>query len=271
LAETILDESGYTAMLQNDKSPTAQTRLENLKELVQAMGQFDSLQAYLEHVELVLDLDSGGDGEEVHISTLHAAKGLEWPLVFLPGWEESVFPSQRSIDEGGEKNLEEERRLAYVGVTRARQKAVISFAANRQIYGRWQNVIPSRFVDELPEGAVNVISETGYGQQQPGVRDGWARFDGFQPGAGFNSAYSSPGWKRAQDRGGFSKPPVIEGQARLVATSGESDAKFRKGQMVTHEKFGRGVIRMVEGNKLVVIFESGGEKRVIDSFVKAAG
>jgi DNA helicase-2/ATP-dependent DNA helicase PcrA len=271
LAETVLDESGYTAMLQNDKSPTAQTRLENLKELVQAMGQFDSLQAYLEHVELVLDLDSGGDGEEVHISTLHAAKGLEWPLVFLPGWEEGVFPSQRSIDEGGEKSLEEERRLAYVGVTRARERAVISFAANRQIYGRWQSVIPSRFVDELPEQAVNVVSETGYGQQAPGVRDGWARFDGFQPGAGFNSSYSSPGWKRAQERGGFSKPPMIEGEAKLINKSGDGDARFRKGQMVTHDKFGRGVIRMVEGNKLVVIFESGGEKRVLDNFVKAAG
>jgi DNA helicase-2/ATP-dependent DNA helicase PcrA len=275
LAETILDESGYTAMLQADKSPNAQTRLENLKELVQAMGQFDSLAAYLEHVELVLDLEAGGDGDEVHISTLHAAKGLEWPLVFLPGWEEGVFPSQRSIDEGGEKSLEEERRLAYVGVTRARTKAVISFAANRQIYGRWQSVLPSRFIDELPEAHVEVASETGYGAPAlggGGVRDGWARFSPHgAPGAGFNSAYSSPGWKRAQERGGFSKPPVIDGEARLITKSADSDAKFRKGQMVLHDKFGRGVIRIVEGNKLVVIFETGGEKRVIDSFVRAAG
>jgi DNA helicase-2/ATP-dependent DNA helicase PcrA len=277
LAETILDESGYTQMLQNDKSPTAQTRLENLKELVQAMGQFDSMEAYLEHVELVLDLDSGGDGNEAHISTLHAAKGLEWPLVFLPGWEEGVFPSQRSIDEGGEKSLEEERRLAYVGITRARTRAVISFAANRQIYGRWQNSLPSRFVDELPEGHVQVSSDTGYSQQAIAgggeVREGRSRYEGYAPGAGFNSAYASPGWKRAQDRGGFSgnRPPVIDGEARLITKSADSDAKFRKGQMVLHDKFGRGVIRMVEGNKLVVIFETGGEKRVIDSFVRAAG
>ncbi|MFZ4120625.1 MAG: ATP-dependent helicase [Caulobacterales bacterium] len=280
LAETILDESGYTAMLQADKSPQAQTRLENLKELVQAMGQFDTLEAYLEHVSLVLDIDAGGDGDEVHLSTLHAAKGLEWPLVFLPGWEETVFPSQRSIDEGGEKSLEEERRLAYVGITRARERAIITFAASRQIYGRWQSVIPSRFVDELPEANVDATSETGYAQAASlppsgagGVRDGWARFDTNGQGASFNSGYSSPGWKRAQDRGGFSgnRAPIIDAEAKLVAKSGTQDGSFRKGQMVLHEKFGRGVIRMVEGNKLVVIFEMGGEKRVIDSFVKAAG
>ncbi len=277
LAEILLDESGYTTMLQADKSPAAQTRLENLKELVQAMGQFDSLEAYLEHVSLVLDLEAGGDGDEVHISTLHAAKGLEWPLVFLPGWEEGVFPSQRAIDEGGEKSLEEERRLAYVGVTRARSKAVISFAASRQIYGRWQTVPPSRFIDELPQDHVDIASETGYrAAARAGDQDGWARFSPHgAAGAGFHSAYASPGWKRAQDRSkeqkGPSKPLLIEGEARLVAKSGEGDAIFRKGQMVLHEKFGRGVIRLVEGNKLVVIFETGGEKRVIDSFVRAAG
>jgi DNA helicase-2/ATP-dependent DNA helicase PcrA len=274
LAETILDESGYTDMLTADKSPAAQTRLENLKELVQAMGQFESLAAYLEHVQLVLDIDQGGDGDEVHLSTLHAAKGLEWPLVFLPGWEETVFPSQRAIDETGLRGLEEERRLAYVGLTRARESARISFAANRQIYGRWQSVLPSRFVDELPVAHVDAASETGYGRTQ-GLAESGSRFD-YAPGAGFNSGYSSPGWKRAQDRMGdrsaapaFARPP-IDGEARLVAKSGDSDASFKLGERVFHQKFGYGRVRAVEGNKLTVDFEKAGEKRVIDSFVVPA-
>lgn len=268
LAETILDESGYTDMLKADKSPTAQTRLENLKELVQAMGQFDSLAAYLEHVELVLDIDQGGDGDEVHLSTLHAAKGLEWPLVFLPGWEEGVFPSQRAIDETGIKGLEEERRLAYVGLTRARESARISFAANRQIYGRWQSVLPSRFIDELPEAHVDALSETGYGRT-PGLSDSGSRFD-HAPGAGFNSGYASPGWKRAQERMGQDRPfarPPIEGDARLIAKSGESDSAYKPGERVFHQKFGYGRVRTVEGTKLTVDFDKAGEKRVIDSFV----
>jgi DNA helicase-2/ATP-dependent DNA helicase PcrA len=268
LAETVLDESGYTDMLKADKSPTAQTRLENLKELVQAMGQFDSLSAYLEHVELVLDLDAGGGGgDEVQLSTLHAAKGLEWPLVFLPGWEETVFPSQRAIDDGGLKALEEERRLAYVGITRARESARISFAANRQIYGRWQSVLPSRFVDELPSAHVDVESETGYGRSG-GVRDSYA------PGGGFNSGYDSPGWRRAQERmssgAAASKPPIIDGEARLIAPSSESDAKFTRGERVFHQKFGYGRVVSVEGAKLTVAFDKAGEKRVIDSFVVPA-
>ncbi len=268
LAEIVLDESGYGDMLKADKSPQAQTRLENLKELVQAMGQFDTLSAYLEHVELVLDLESGGDGDEVHLSTLHAAKGLEWPLVFLPGWEEEVFPSKRALDETGPRGLEEERRLAYVGLTRARESARISFAANRQIYGRWQSVLPSRFIDELPQANVEAMSDTGYGR---GGGEQLAAWDSYAPGAGFNSGYSSPGWRRAQSRGGEvpGRAPTIEGEARLVAKSGAKDASFRQGQRVRHEKFGYGVIRFVEGNKLTVIFEKGGEKRVIDTFVKA--
>ena len=262
LAEIVLDESGYTEMLRNDKSPQAQTRLENLKELVQAMGQFDTLEAYLEHVALVLDIETESDGDNVHLSTLHAAKGLEWPLVFLPGWEEQVFPSQRSIDESGEKGLEEERRLAYVGITRARESARISFAANRQIYGRWQSVLPSRFVDELPPANVDAVSETGYGVQ-PGVRD-----MAVEP---FSSGYQSPGWRRAQERGGIGgKPPMLEGEARLVARSGDSDSHYEIGERIFHQKFGYGRVRQVEGNKLTVDFEKAGEKRVIDSFVVPA-
>jgi DNA helicase-2/ATP-dependent DNA helicase PcrA len=268
LAETILDESGYTEMLRNDKSPQAQTRLENLKELVQSMGQYDTLEAYLEHVALVLDIEAESDSENVQLSTLHAAKGLEWPLVFLPGWEETVFPSQRSIDENGEKGLEEERRLAYVGITRARESARVSFAANRQIYGRWQTVLPSRFIDELPPANVDAISETGYAMQAGGVREAAVRFDAYAPGAGFNSAYQSPGWRRAQENAGKrGKPPMLEGEARLIAKSGDDDSHYKRGDRIFHQKFGYGYIRAVEGNKLTVDFDKAGEKRVIDSFV----
>jgi DNA helicase-2/ATP-dependent DNA helicase PcrA len=271
LAEIVLDESGYSDMLRNDKSPQAQTRLENLKELVQSMAQYDTLEAYLEHVALVLDIESESDGENVQLSTLHAAKGLEWPLVFLPGWEEEVFPSKRAVEESGDKGLEEERRLAYVGITRARESARISFVANRQIYGRWQSVLPSRFIDELPPKSVDAVSETGYSMQAGNVREGASRFDSFAPGAGFNSAYQSPGWKRAQERGAFqSKPPMIEGEARLVARSGDADSHFKRGDRIFHQKFGYGRIRGVEGNKLTVDFDKAGEKRVIDSFVVPA-
>jgi DNA helicase-2/ATP-dependent DNA helicase PcrA len=267
----VLDESGYTDMLKADKSPQAQTKLDNLKELVNAMGAFATLEAYLEHVALVLDIEAEGGGDEVQLSTLHAAKGLEWPLVFLPGWEEQVFPSQRSIDEGGERGLEEERRLAYVGLTRARESARISFAANRQIHGRWQTSLPSRFVDELPHAHVDAVSETGYGQS-PGVGEkSWSRFDAYAPGAGFNSPYASPGWRRAQERMGsdapFTRAPTIDGEARLVAKSGAKDQTFAIGERVFHQKFGYGRVRAAEGNKLTIDFEKAGEKRVIDTYV----
>jgi DNA helicase-2/ATP-dependent DNA helicase PcrA len=179
-----------------------------------------------------------------------------------------VFPSQRSIDENGEKGLEEERRLAYVGITRARESARISFAANRQIYGRWQTVLPSRFIDELPPTNVDAISETGYAMQAGGVREAASRLDSYAPGAGFNSAYQSPGWRRAQEnRDKRGKPPLLEGEARLVAKSGEDDSHFGVGDRIFHQKFGYGRVRNVEGNKLTVSFEKAGEKRVIDSFV----
>ena len=170
VTEMVLEESGYTDALRLDKTPTAQTRLENLKELVQSMGNFETLGAYLEHVSLVMDLDRGAGEDAVQIMTLHSAKGLEFPLVFLPGWEEGVFPSQRSMDESGEKGLEEERRLAYVGITRAREQAHVSFAANRQVYGRWTSQLPSRFVDELPIAHVEAASDTGYYGGGPGMQ-----------------------------------------------------------------------------------------------------
>ena len=274
LTETILEESGYTDAVRADKSPQSQGRLENLKELVNSMGQFDTLQAYLEHVSLVMDLDRGESDDAVWIMTLHSAKGLEFPLVFLPGWEEGVFPSQRSVDEKGEKGLEEERRLAYVGITRAREQARISFAANRQVYGRWSSQLPSRFVDELPPGNVDAASETGYYGGGPGMSEAKSRFDEVPVFSG--STYSSPGWKRAQDRNAGVMPgtraprQIIEGEGRLLATSDPSAAgAYKRGDRVFHQKFGYGTVTLVEGSKLTVDFEKAGEKRVIDSFVSA--
>jgi DNA helicase-2/ATP-dependent DNA helicase PcrA len=282
LLETVLEESGYTDALRADKGPQSQTRLENLKELVQSMAAFDTLEAYLEHVSLVMDLDKEAGEDAVQIMTLHSAKGLEFPLVFLPGWEEGVFPSQRSMDETGERGLEEERRLAYVGITRAREQARISFAANRQVYGRWTSQLPSRFVDELPIANVEAASETGYygggpGMQQPTT----SRWD---DSTSFGSGYSSPGWLRAQQnrlKPGISglksatellaRRAVIEGEGKLVAVSTPADvSKYKAGDRVFHIKFGYGAVTAVEGNKLSVDFEKAGEKKVIDSFVEKA-
>jgi DNA helicase-2/ATP-dependent DNA helicase PcrA len=272
--ETVLEESGYTDALRLDKGPTSQTRLENLEELVQSMASFETLEAYLEHVALVMDLDRGPGADSVQIMTLHGAKGLEFPLVFLPGWEEGVFPSQRSMDEKGEKGLEEERRLAYVGITRAREEARISFAANRQVYGRWTSQLPSRFVDELPLVNVEAASETGYygggpGMQQPGFGQQGSRWD---DSSTFGTGYSSPGWKRAQARDYHGGPrtdrtAVIEGEGRLVAVS-EAKSAYKRGDRVFHQKFGYGQVTGVEGNKLSVSFEKAGDKKVIDSFVE---
>jgi len=270
IMEAVLEESGYTDVLRLDKGPTSQTRLENLKELVQSMGAFETLRDYLEHVSLVTDLDRGPQADAVQIMTLHSAKGLEFPLVFLPGWEEGVFPSQRSMDEKGEKGLEEERRLAYVGITRAREEARVSFAANRQVYGRWTSQLPSRFVDELPLANVEASSETGYYGGGPGMQQHGSRWD---ESPSFGGGYSSPGWKRAQAAGYKGSHPgrqqVIEGEGRLVATSADSAASdFKRGDRVFHQKFGYGAVTGVEGNKLTVAFEKAGEKKVIDSFVE---
>jgi len=268
LMEQVLEESGYTDALRLDKSPTAQTRLENLKELVQSMGSFDTLEAYLEHVSLVMDLDRGPAADAVQVMTLHSAKGLEFPLVFLPGWEEGVFPSQRSMDEKGEKGLEEERRLAYVGITRAREEARISFAANRQVYGRWTSQLPSRFVDELPVADVEASSETGYYGGGPGMQQHGSRWD---ESPSFGAGYSSPGWKRAQQanyRGSHpGRQQVIEGEGRLIAESSAASA-YKRGDRVFHIKFGYGKVAGVEGNKLTVLFDKAGEKKVLDSFVE---
>jgi DNA helicase-2/ATP-dependent DNA helicase PcrA len=268
LMEMVVEESGYTDALKLDRSPQAQGRLENLKELVQSMGGYETLEAYLEHVSLVMELERGPAADSVQVMTLHQAKGLEWPLVFLPGWEEGVFPSQRSMDEKGEKGLEEERRLAYVGITRAREEARISFAANRQVYGRWTSQLPSRFVDELPHANVEASSETGYYGGGPGMQQHGSRWD---ESPSFGAGYSSPGWKRAQAsgyRGGHpGRQQVIEGEGRLMAVASAVSA-FKAGERVFHVKFGYGKVSGVDGNKLTVQFEKAGEKKVLDSFVE---
>ena len=195
LAQIILDESGYTGFWQNDKTPEAPGRLENLKELVKALEQFENLQGFLEHVSLIMDNESDDGGAKVSIMTLHAAKGLEFPAVFLPGWEDGLFPSQRSMDESGLKGLEEERRLAYVGITRAEQLCTISFAANRRVFGQWQSAMPSRFIDELPEAHVDVLTPPGlygggYGAAMPKSN--------LHEKAAEANVYNSPGWRDAQ-------------------------------------------------------------------------
>jgi len=285
LAELILDESGYTAMWQADKSPQAQARLENLKELVRFMHEFETLEGFLEHVSLVMDVAQEGDGDRVSIMTLHAAKGLEFDVVYLPGWEEGLFPHQRSLDESGQAGLEEERRLAYVGITRAKRIAKISFAQNRRKQGLYQSALPSRFVDELPEGHVEVAEmKTPFGgayQNFGGTfgRGGYgrSRFDDAPP---FEGHYDTPGWQRAQDhtRAQAKKwspadqrrkrgPLTIEGE--LVASSSEA-ASYKRGERVMHQKFGVGTVTDVDGNKLTIEFDGAGRKRVVDSFVDRA-
>jgi ATP-dependent DNA helicase UvrD/PcrA len=266
LAEIVLDESGYTAMWREDKTPQAAGRLENLKELVRSMGEYDTLEAYLEHVALLTDADRKPDEDEVSLMTLHGAKGLEFPLVFLPGWEETVFPSQRSLDEGGTRSLEEERRLAYVGITRARERAIITFTANRMIYGRWQTVIPSRFIDEMPIDHVEARSETGYYDGGPGFESVSQKPDAMA------SSYSSPGWKRYQanqQSGRKSAPPTINAKATLIESGGsDTQGTWRAGDRVFHDKFGYGTVKKADGSKYTVKFDKAGEKKVVENFLR---
>jgi DNA helicase-2/ATP-dependent DNA helicase PcrA len=275
LAEIILDESGYTGMWQNDKTPEAPGRLENLKELVKALEQFENLQGFLEHVSLIMDNESDDGGAKVSIMTLHAAKGLEFPAVFLPGWEDGLFPSQRSMDESGIKGLEEERRLAYVGITRAEALCTISFAANRRVFGQWQSSMPSRFIDELPEDHVEVLTPPGlYGggfgaagmasTASSKMQDMMAS-DLHEKAADAN-VYNSPGWRRLQARSG-QRGVAQPSEARNVTIDLTAVSSFVMGERVFHQKFGYGAVVGIEGDKLEVDFEKAGVKKIVARFL----
>lgn len=287
LAEKILDESGYTAMWQADKSAEAPGRLENLKELIRSMESFESMRGFLEHVALVMDAEQNENMDAVSIMTLHSAKGLEFDTVFLPGWEEGLFPHQRSLDEGGRAGLEEERRLAYVGITRAKRHCHIWFVSNRRIHGLWQSTMPSRFLDELPLDHVEVVEqEVSYGGYNRGGY-GQSRFDKADP---FENSYQTPGWKRAQqhrsdatrdnwgtrsghavERIGYGesgpRTRTIEGELVAKSTTTEP-SRFKVGDRVFHLKFGNGNIAAIEGNKLTIDFDRAGQKRVLEGFVE---
>ncbi|MBK3405124.1 UvrD-helicase domain-containing protein [Methylorubrum populi] len=273
VAQTILEESGYTEMWQKERSADAAGRLENLKEFVRSMEEFPDMAAFLEHVSLVMEASEAEGADRVSLMTLHAAKGLEFDTVFLPGWEDGLFPNQRAIDESGRAGLEEERRLAHVGLTRARKRAKLSFAVNRRIHGLWSSTIPSRFIDELPPQAVDVVEAPAH------FSAGASRFD--RNPAPFGSSYGTPGWQRAQANtaGGFggglgngrgggrtSGPREIEGE--LIAKSTGAPSSFEHGARVFHTKFGPGTVAGIDGNKLTVDFDKAGRKMVLDSFLQ---
>jgi DNA helicase-2/ATP-dependent DNA helicase PcrA len=272
LIRQILDESGYTAMLQADRSAESAGRLENLTELARAMEEYETLGAFLEHVSLVMDNDANDGGAKVTIMTVHAAKGLEFDTVFLVGWEEGLFPSQRALDEGGTKSLEEERRLAYVAITRARRRCVIIHAANRRIYGQWTSSIPSRFVGELPEE--HVEAETTMSGGESLWRAQWSeRTDPFahlERGTG-----RGPGWQRAAALGepttrSGNGGRILEVKASAASYAAKPRSDVSIGQRVFHTKFGYGTVEGIEGNKLAIAFEQSGTKHVLDSFVTPA-
>ena len=278
LAEQILEESGYTEMWQLDKTPEAPGRLENLKELVKALESFENLQGFLEHVALIMDNESEDATEKVSIMTLHGAKGLEFPAVFLPGWEDGLFPSQRSMDEFGLKGLEEERRLAYVGITRSEKICTISFAANRRVYGQWQSALPSRFIDELPADHVEVLTPPGLYGGGYGAAGMSASASPQMAAAGQSNlheraaeanVYNSPGWKRLQQRSqtrGMSQPR----ETKNVVIDLDAVSSFTEGDRVFHQKFGYGLITGIEGDKLQIAFDKAGDKKVVASYVTSA-
>jgi DNA helicase-2/ATP-dependent DNA helicase PcrA len=267
LTRIILDESGYTAMLQADRSAESAGRLENLAELTRAMEDYDSLGGFLEHVSLVMDNDEARQGDSVTIMTIHAAKGLEFDTVYLAGWEEGVFPSQRALDEGGLAALEEERRLAYVAITRARRRCTIIHAANRRIYGQWTSSIPSRFLAELPDDHID--QETTMTGGESLWRAQWSERS--DPFAHVARPSRGPGWQRAS-RVGYNPEPqrIIEARASAISLGNEGRTDLALGQRVFHGKFGYGTIEAIEGNKLEIEFEKAGRKKVLDSFISAS-
>ncbi len=252
VARTILEESGYADMWRRDRSPEAPGRLDNLKELAQALEEYESLPAFLEHVSLVMENDQAPDGDKVNLMTLHGAKGLEFDVVFLPGWEEGVFPNQRALDGGGLDALEEERRLAYVGLTRARRRVFVSHVANRRVYNQWQSSIPSRFLDELPEHTVERQALPGLYAERGGLGEGGGAWDGDWPARPMRPV------------------PLSEAAPARTAPRPESDAAYAVGERVFHRKFGYGTVRAVDANKLEIAFDRGGVRKVIDSFIQPA-
>lgn len=273
LLRSVLAESGYEDMLQKDRSAESAGRLENLTELARAMEEYETLGDFLEHVSLVMDNERAGDGEKVTIMTMHAAKGLEFDHVFLPGWEEGVFPSQRAIDEGGLASLEEERRLAYVAITRAKRRCTILHAANRRIYGQWTSSIPSRFIEDLPEDYIT--SETTMTGGASLWRANWSETD--DPFAHVStsrpdrSGQRGPGWQRALSSGYDTTPKRLAEPGRSAASfAAKPRSDIALGARVFHDKFGYGCVTAQEGNKLTIEFEKAGEKRVLDSFVSLA-
>ena len=238
LVEIVLEESGYVEMLKKDRSIEAPGRLDNLKELVNAINEFESLQNFLEQIQLVMEGANNQNLETAKIMTLHAAKGLEFPLVFLPGWEEGLFPNQRSIDENGESGLEEERRLAYVGITRAKNNVWIFNANSRLTHGQWIDCIPSRFIDELPDKNIN-------------------RFSSYSNN--FKSSIASE-WLIANNKKeiNLSKEYINE----------NNDNKFKLMERIFHQKFGYGKILEIDGDKVTIDFEKAGEKKLMLTFIE---
>ena len=260
VAQLILDESGYTEMLKADRAPDAPGRLENLKELINALEAFENLGGFLEHVSLVMENQQSGTDDRINIMTLHSAKGLEFNTVFLPGWEEGLFPSQRSMDENGAAGLEEERRLAYVGITRARVRARISYAANRRVYNLWQAALPSRFISELPHDTISL-------QTDQGVYSGGMR----EAAPVFEQNYDTPGWQRMQAARRQPRSVTIDVRAQPGrATAAAEETEYAEGARIFHAKFGYGHVLGVDGGKLEIEFEKAGRKRVIGAFVQPA-
>ena len=253
LLERVLDESGYTQMLINEKSPEAEARLENLKELRASMKNYSNLVEFLENISLQTSIDEEWEGEKINLMTIHAAKGLEFTCIFLPGWEEGLFPHQKSIEEKGDQAVQEERRLAYVALTRAKQRLFISFANNRKYYGNnnsndWMPSMPSRFIDELDKQYLE-INET--------AKDNDQDFE-FSQDFNFTEGKKSPGWKR-----------YLQEKEKIKTINYTNNlTNFKIGQGVEHETFGKGKIIHIDGNKLLINFKDSGEKKVIDKYLK---